>query len=391
MYRKIFPIIISFILFFLINFQIYSDERIENIELYLVIDKSKSMVEEIEDVSDYINQSFIKDFLIRGDKLVMIQFFGKAQVLFEGYVSDENKIDISEKISGLEADGRFTDIGNALDKLKQITSTKQQFSRRYLILLTDGKQEAPPESPYYTEDGSFNHEFLEHTKVIQRNGWKIMILGVGFDTAVEELAQELGTTSETLDFSDEKPVPKTSDEVLGRITASDFSVNSRNISFKLISDGYNTDRNILIEQLTYQTENGNFDLLENTVQIKIEPESSLVTKIDFSETMLAGFNNNDNNGTLLFKFGGDTPFLPAVVDNVFIGGLKSKSAEEGIASENTDINEKSGKSKINWFILILVVLVIAGIVAFIIVRNIILHRDDDEREKQNNNEISGNS
>ena len=62
---------------------------------------------------------------------------------------------------------------------------------KYVLLLTDGIQEAPPSSKYYSKSGTFNHEFLANTKTIQQKGWKVMILGIGTDTAAKDLAREL--------------------------------------------------------------------------------------------------------------------------------------------------------------------------------------------------------
>ena len=40
----------------------------------------------------------------------------------------------------------------------------------------------------------FNHEFLANTKTIMQKGWKVMILGIGIDTAAKDLAKELQGT-----------------------------------------------------------------------------------------------------------------------------------------------------------------------------------------------------
>ena len=348
------------------------------------------MVEEISDVADYVINSFIEDFLIDDDKLVIIQFFGKAEILYEGYVDSNNKAELLKMVSDMQADGRFTDIGNALDRLKRSVAAEKNYERRYLILLTDGKQEAPPESPYYTPDGSFNHEFLEHTKVIQRNGWKIMILGVGLDTAVEQLADELGTTHEELDFTGDLPSAKTEDEVLGRIMASDFTVSNYGMTFELKSEGYRSERTVIIEQINYQTINGNYELIEEPLIVKVAELSANRIDLEFSNTKLAAFENTDKNGSILFKFSGDTPFLPAVVDGVYIKGLKNNDNGEEEIKKGTEKDKNDSKSELNWLVLIIIIVAAALIVAFIIIRNIIFHRDDGE-EKKHRNEISNNS
>ncbi len=393
MYKK-FTILITALFLLLANvITVSADTRTENIELFLVVDKSKSMVEEIDDVTSYINEYFISDFLIPGDRLVFIQFYGNADLVFDGIVKENNIYSIMNTIKAIPADGRFTDIGNALDRLDSaVNDTQQRFDRKYLILLTDGKQEAPPESPYYTPDGSFNHKFLENTKTIQREGWKIMILGIGTDTAVEELAEELATTHKTLDFTGELPPPISQSEIIGRVTADNFEITRGVLSLSLSSEGYVSERTVIIEQITFQNSSGNYHLLDNKYSTTISPESSIDIHITLSSEVLNGIIPENTDGTVIFKFEGDTPFLPAV----FSCNLGSeKNSEISSKTENVIKNEKNESKDViggfNWLIIIIVILVIAGIIAFILIRNLILHKDDDERKKNNTNEISSDS
>jgi hypothetical protein len=95
-------------------------------------------------------------------------------------------------IAKIRGNGRFTDIGNALDALQQqVDPLENDGRKKFILLLTDGIQEAPPTSKYYSKDGKFNHAFLANTKTIQQKGWKIQILGIGTDTAARDLAREL--------------------------------------------------------------------------------------------------------------------------------------------------------------------------------------------------------
>ena len=389
MYKKIPLFFTVFLTLFALVQPLTADVRKENIELFLVIDKSKSMVEEISDVSSYINSVFIEDFLIPGDRLVMIQFFGKAEILYDGIVTKQNMSSITDEISAMEADGRFTDIGNALDKLDKAVNTGDQvYKRRYLLLLTDGKQEAPPESPYYTPDGSFNHRFLENTKIIQRAGWKIMILGIGQDTAVSKLAEELGTTHETIDFS-EPPNLKTKSDIIGRIIATDFRLENNEICLNLASEGYETERMITIEQITYQLSTGNYALLDSSYTSIVPAGGTAEVRIRISDSKLGSVKNENEPGTVIFKFAGDTPFLPAVFDSILIttAGDNLKEADNKVSEKI----EKAGNKNINWLIIVIVILAAAAILAFIIIRNIVSHRDDDEKYKRKKNEISGDS
>ncbi len=63
-----------------------------------------------------------------------------------------------------------------------------------MLLITDGKQEAPPGTKYYSADGKFNHELLKHTKTIQKKGWKIEVLGIGKLNKAADIAEKLSGT-----------------------------------------------------------------------------------------------------------------------------------------------------------------------------------------------------
>ena len=179
----------------------YTDTRTEGIDVFLVLDKSLSMVEEIGEVRDYVKTSIIDRILIPGDRFLLIIFYGEAHVLLNNDVlSEDNKEYFKKTVESIRADGRFTDIGNALDRLKAaVDEFGIEGRRKYLLLITDGKQEAPPHSIYYSPDGSFNHHFLENTKIIQKEGWRIHILGIGSEQAAKEIARELSGTYSEID------------------------------------------------------------------------------------------------------------------------------------------------------------------------------------------------
>ncbi|MBI9105560.1 MAG: VWA domain-containing protein [Spirochaetales bacterium] len=365
---------------------LFADDRTLNIELFLVIDKSKSMVEEITDVTSYINKVFINDFLIPGDRFVLIQFYGKADLIFDEIITDSSMQRINREISEIPADGRFTDIGNALDELNRTLENSQPTGgRQYLILLTDGKQEAPEESRYYSPDGSFNHEFLENTKIIQRKGWKIIILGIGSDTAASELSDKLLTTYKELDFTGDTVPEMSKDDILGRIIANNLLIDNGILSIELESEGYISTRIIEIEQILYQISDGNHELLSAPVFIEIKPEEKKRISIELDPAKIKNITNDSEKGSLLFNFSGDTPFLPAVWRSNLIlsGDTAVPQADNTVLDENKNENNQNNKNKgSGWIIIVIIILVIAGIIAAVIIRNSLLHRDDEDDGKK---------
>jgi hypothetical protein len=168
------------------------DEREEPVDIIIALDKSLSMEEEIEAVKEYVNTRIVDDVLQNGDFFLVIAFFGKAPVVISDFVKgQEHKEEIKRTISALAADGDWTDIGNALDKLKEeVEKHSSRNRRKTLLLITDGKHEPPPDSKYYSKDGTVSHEYLEVTSETQKEGWKIIVLGLGTESA-RELAEDL--------------------------------------------------------------------------------------------------------------------------------------------------------------------------------------------------------
>jgi hypothetical protein len=173
-----------------------ADTRTQNIDIMVALDKSLSMEQNIGAVKNWVDSYLIDQVVVPGDFLDVVAFYGKADVIISQTIkTDADKAEVKKVISGIRGNGRFTDIGNALDVLKAQIATKENDGRdKYVLLLTDGIQEAPPTSKYYAPDGKFNHEFLANTKTIQQKGWKVMILGIGTETAAKDLATALSST-----------------------------------------------------------------------------------------------------------------------------------------------------------------------------------------------------
>lgn len=317
-----------FILFFIVIFPANADQRDENIELFLVLDKSKSMVQEIGEVTEYVDKFLLNTFLIPGDTITIITFYGETELFFQtGAVNDENRRLLSASLSGLKADGRFTDIGNALDRLNSLVSreTRETGLKRYLLLITDGIQEAPPESPYYSPDGSFNHRFLETTKEIQKKGWKIVILGIGEETAVREVAEELdGIYREITGEIDSAGLEEATEDLLKMITVKEYSGDLKidktgKAVGKIILEniGLTAAEQIVITSVTFE------DPRQNIISLSSPSDYPLILGIspdEVQEFMVPLFLPDGQltgeealTGTLHFEFGTDSNFTPAVI------------------------------------------------------------------------------
>ena len=57
-----------------------ADERTEPIDVIIALDKSLSMVEEIDAVRDYVNKHLVDELLIPGDFFLTVAFYGQAEI-----------------------------------------------------------------------------------------------------------------------------------------------------------------------------------------------------------------------------------------------------------------------------------------------------------------------
>ena len=144
---KYFSLLLA-VFFILAGTFVNADEREEPVDVIIALDKSLSMVEEIDAVKEYVRTTIIDQLLIPGDFLTVVAFYGKTQIPISAFLkTNKEKDNLSAAISRIEADGRFTDIGNALDVLaSELEKQSDPDRKKYLLLITDGKQEAPPES-----------------------------------------------------------------------------------------------------------------------------------------------------------------------------------------------------------------------------------------------------
>lgn len=321
MRKLVFFLFITVFLFITLNSTLFCDEREENIDIFLVLDKSLSMEEEIKAVKAYIDDYIIDDLLIPGDMLVIIAFYGEAEIVVNDENVEPDEIPtLKDRVGEILADGRFTDIGNALDTLKEALERYENRDRkRYMLLLTDGIQEAPPESEYFTEDGSFNHAFLENTRTIQKEGWKIQVLGIGTASAAKQIAEQLaGEYSETSEEpTKEELVEKTEEllgsiRILGEVTLKPVDENGgTKINLNVESDNYAEQKKITITKIRLIIDDTKeVVVLNEPFSFTIEPASTreVTIPITIEGPLEAGI----RTGTLHFSFSGEPVLIPAV-------------------------------------------------------------------------------
>ena len=315
------PILISLIFVLLSPFCASADERTEPIDVIVALDKSLSMAEEIDAVKEYVNTYLIDQLLIDGDFFLVVAFYGQTQIPVSMTIhGQEDKERAKAIISRLLANGHFTDIGNALDVLgRQVEQHSGDDRKKYLLLITDGIQEAPPQSKYYSPDGSFNHAFLENTKTIQMKGWKVQILGVGVGKEARELAQELAGTYSGLS---EQPTPEelieqTREflsvlEISGPATMAPVDYRGRSrVALSVESKGYTEEKTVVVSGIRLTLPDGmEKNILTAPATFTFAPDST--TELSIPVRIPEAPEEGDHRGSMRFLFSGEDHFLPVV-------------------------------------------------------------------------------
>jgi hypothetical protein len=296
---------------------VLADTRTSTIDVIIALDKSLSMETKIGAVEAWVNSSIIDQLLIPGDFLVIVDFYGKAEVIISQQVKDDaDKLALKKVISRIKGNGSFTDIGNALDAVKaEVAKLETDKREKYILLLTDGIQEAPPTSKYYSKNGQFNHEFLANTKTIQEKGWKVMILGIGTDTAARDLAKELqGSYNEITNvgtLNAQSGSLFASVEVKGGFMPSPIKADgSSSVAFTLSSSGLNADTKITVNAVEARLG------MTPAPQILRQPYSFTVKKVGSTPVSIPlAFPSvpqpGNLSGTIFFTFGPGQSFSPA--------------------------------------------------------------------------------
>jgi hypothetical protein len=163
---------------------IYADER-PAYDIILVIDKSISMEEShnLGTVKDFLSSSVIEDKVKIGDFLIIMDFWGQAEIVDSFTIETKaDKARAKSVVAAIASTKRETntDIGNAIDIAKvQIDAMGCTTHPKIVYMVTDGVQEAPRFSKYYSADGKFTNAFLSQATTIAKQGWKIQVIEIG--------------------------------------------------------------------------------------------------------------------------------------------------------------------------------------------------------------------
>lgn len=170
-----------------------SEHRSAGLDVVILLDKSLSMAPFFSQVKAYVAGKVLEPILIPGDRLILDAFYGKVDRLYDGTIrSEADKAAAIRTLRAVKADGRFTDIGSALDAAQQDLNELGKPDRpKYVLLITDEQQEAPPESPYAVKNYRLDHPALQYVKRVDLGRFRAITVGFGVGAKVDAATPEV--------------------------------------------------------------------------------------------------------------------------------------------------------------------------------------------------------
>ena len=164
------------------------ESRTSNIDIVLLVDKSLSMVDAEAAVKSYIAGEVIGPIVMPGDRLIIETFYGKIDRLYAGTIrSEDDKAAIVRSLNTVSPNGRFTDIGEALDRASlDLAELGQPERPKYVLLLTDERQEAPAGTKYYAPDYKFVHPALQYVRRVDMGSFRAITVGYDVGARIDQ-------------------------------------------------------------------------------------------------------------------------------------------------------------------------------------------------------------
>jgi Mg-chelatase subunit ChlD len=181
-------------------------ERAGNVDVFLVLDESGSMKNIFSKVTAFVSEALVRDYLEPGDYLCVVGFSSEARIrVSQRLSSPAEKENLGELVRTLNVVPQgYTDMGRALEEaLKQLEKLSDPSHQQVVLILTDGVNHPPRESPYFAPvkrdtgkglppPSDFNERFLSQVKILSDQGFRTHVVGIGTVTDARKLGEALG-------------------------------------------------------------------------------------------------------------------------------------------------------------------------------------------------------
>lgn len=267
--------------------------------------KSRGALEALRYVADHILQD--------GDYFALISFGSNARRILSQEVNYPHERELlKQKIAQLAFEDKRTDIPagikNATDLLVDMNTPDR---RKIMIMITDGVNEPPDDSPYFTPEAQ-EQVYRELRDLIAANNWDLSLVGIGEYTKenIHEIADKLGLPlSKALVFDN----PQDSEEIKNKLTGviqrerdARVTMEAKPLIIRLrpqLFGGYTTGRETLMLTSTFAEEVEVHLNPQNPVSLD-DGEGVRATVVPLKLTLTP---NQPTPFTLTFGFEGDRP------------------------------------------------------------------------------------
>ena len=177
------------------SFGAFAAERLVPVDIFVLVDKSLSVGEAgaFPDVIRWADEQLTGQMLVDGDWITIFQFYGECEnLLATDIAGDADRQRVKDALAGIRPDGRFTDIGQALDIARDALDAREGNGRyKIMLLLTDLRQEADWTSRYPGVIYPFTSPYLDDARMVDHGGWFEITLDMDIRDAAASLGKEL--------------------------------------------------------------------------------------------------------------------------------------------------------------------------------------------------------
>ena len=176
-------------------FNLNAGERTKPVDMIIMIDKSLSMQDpgRFDSLQQWVLDELIGEIIINGDWISIYQFYESPEHLISIEVKGkDDTAKIIKTIREIQPNGRFTDVGKALDKIQEAVNERGENGRyKVLFMLTDLEQDAPMTSKYSGKQKKFSSPYLVESRIIKHDNWYEITVDMGLDERVVKTSKAL--------------------------------------------------------------------------------------------------------------------------------------------------------------------------------------------------------
>lgn len=269
----------------------------------LQADKSRGAIDALNSIAN--------DMLKEGDYFTLITFGDASDVTFSQELNYEHERDLfNRKIETLQFKDQRTDILAGIKKATDLlVSMDTPQRRKILVMITDGINEPPDDSPYKTPEAQ-KRVYEELRETIRKHNWDIALVGLGEYTDIADIAQKLNLpTSNAIimdEFQDSRDIMGKLRDIVGDMQEARVEMEAKELKLRLkpkLLGGYEIGQETLSLTSFYNKE---VDIQLNP-QIPLQIEGSDTLQVTVSPLQLTLAPQQSAALSLTFTFNGKRP------------------------------------------------------------------------------------